>query len=86
MRCGWSWHRGALRSRWSNPGCDSVANLATGHDVGHAYARWSCTESLALYAQPLRRMREVMAGAAARAIPADAVAQVVARALTASRP
>lgn len=43
-------------------------------------------ESLALYAQPLRRMQEVMAGAAARAIPADAVAQVVARALTASRP
>ena len=43
-------------------------------------------ESLALYAQPLGRMQEVMAGAAARAIPADAVARTVARALTASRP
>lgn len=43
-------------------------------------------ESLALYAQPLSRLHEVMAGAAARAIPADAVAEVVARALTASRP
>lgn len=43
-------------------------------------------ESLALYAQPLSRMQEVMAGAAARAIPADAVAKVVARALTVSRP
>ncbi|MBS0169939.1 MAG: SDR family oxidoreductase [Nitrospira sp.] len=43
-------------------------------------------ESLALYAQPLSRLQEVMAGAAARAIPADAVAAVVARALTASRP
>lgn len=43
-------------------------------------------ESLALYAQPLGRMQKVIAGAAARAIPADAVARTVARALTASRP
>lgn len=43
-------------------------------------------ELLALYAQPLGRMQEVIAGAAARAIPADAVAHVVARALTVSRP
>lgn len=43
-------------------------------------------ESLALYAQPLGRMQKVIAGAAARAIPADEVARTVARALTASRP
>jgi len=43
-------------------------------------------ESLALYAQPLSRMQQVIAGAAARAIPADAVARTVARALTSSRP
>ncbi|HNE32276.1 MAG TPA: SDR family oxidoreductase [Nitrospira sp.] len=43
-------------------------------------------ESLALYAQPLARMQDVMAGAAARAIPAEAVAQVVARALTVPSP
>lgn len=43
-------------------------------------------ESLALYAQPLARMQKVIAGAAARAIPADVVARTVARALTASRP
>ncbi len=43
-------------------------------------------DSLALYAQPLSRMQEVMAAAAARAIPAKAVACVVARALTASAP
>lgn len=43
-------------------------------------------ESLALYAQPLSRMQEVMNGAAARAIPAEAVARVLARAMTASRP
>jgi NAD(P)-dependent dehydrogenase (short-subunit alcohol dehydrogenase family) len=43
-------------------------------------------ESLALYAHPLSRMQEVMAGAAARAIPADAVARVVAHALTVSCP
>ncbi|MBA5870415.1 MAG: SDR family NAD(P)-dependent oxidoreductase [Nitrospira sp. CR2.1] len=43
-------------------------------------------ESLALYAQPLDRMQKVIAGAAARAIPADVVARTVARALTASRP
>ena len=43
-------------------------------------------ESLALYAQPLSRMQEVMAGAAARAIPADEVARVVARALTVACP
>lgn len=43
-------------------------------------------EALALYAQPLSRLHEVMAGAAARAIPADVVADVVARALLASRP
>lgn len=43
-------------------------------------------ESLALYEQPLARMQEVMAAAAARAIPAEAVARVVARALTASGP
>lgn len=43
-------------------------------------------ESLALYAQPLARMQDVMAGAAARAIPAEAVAHVVARALTVSSP
>ncbi len=43
-------------------------------------------ESLALYAQPLSRMQEVMNGAAARAVPAEAVARVLARAMTASRP
>jgi len=43
-------------------------------------------ESLALYAQPLDRMQKVIAGAAARAIPADVVARTVAHALTASRP
>lgn len=43
-------------------------------------------ESLALYAQPLARMQDVMAGAAARAIPAEAVARVVARALTVPSP
>ncbi|HNI18701.1 MAG TPA: SDR family oxidoreductase, partial [Nitrospira sp.] len=43
-------------------------------------------ESLALYAQSLARMQDVMAGAAARAIPAEAVAQVVARALTVPSP
>ncbi len=43
-------------------------------------------EALALYAEPLGRMQKVIAGAAARAIPADAVAHIVARALTASRP
>lgn len=43
-------------------------------------------EALALYAQPLSRLHEVMAGAAARAIPADVVADVVARALLASCP
>ena len=43
-------------------------------------------DSLALYAQPLARMQEVMAAAAARAIPAEAVALAVARALTASHP
>jgi len=43
-------------------------------------------ESLALYAHPLSRMQEVIAGAAARAIPAEAVARVVARALTVQRP
>lgn len=43
-------------------------------------------QSLALYAEPLARMQEVMAGAAARAIPAEAVAQVVAQALTVPRP
>lgn len=43
-------------------------------------------EALALYAEPLGRMQKVIAGAAARAIPADAVAHTVARALTASRP
>jgi NAD(P)-dependent dehydrogenase (short-subunit alcohol dehydrogenase family) len=43
-------------------------------------------ESLALYAQPLSRMQAVIARAAARAIPAEAVARVVARALTVPRP
>lgn len=43
-------------------------------------------ESLALYAQSLARMQDVMAGAAARAIPAEAVARVVARALTVPSP
>lgn len=43
-------------------------------------------ESLALYAHPLSRMQDVMAAASARAIPAEAVARVVARALTASSP
>ncbi len=43
-------------------------------------------EALALYAQPLSRLHEVMAGAAARAIPADVVADVVARAILASCP
>ncbi len=43
-------------------------------------------ESLALYAHPLSRMQEVMAAAAARAIPAEVVARVVADALTAPRP
>lgn len=43
-------------------------------------------ESLALYAHPLSRMHDVMAAASARAIPAEAVARVVARALTASSP
>ena len=43
-------------------------------------------ESLALYAHPLSRMQDVMAAASARAIPAEVVARVVARALTASSP
>ncbi len=43
-------------------------------------------ESLALYVHPLARMQDVMAAASARAIPAEAVARVVARALTASSP
>ncbi len=43
-------------------------------------------EALALYAHPLSRMQEVMAAASARAIPAEAVAQVVARALTVPSP
>lgn len=43
-------------------------------------------EALALYAQPLSRMQEVMAAAAARAIPAEVVARVVADALIAARP
>ena len=43
-------------------------------------------EALALYAQPLSRMQEVMAAAAARAIPAEVVARVVAVALTVARP
>lgn len=43
-------------------------------------------ESLALYAQALSRMQDVMAEAAARAIPAEAVARVVARALTVTSP
>ena len=43
-------------------------------------------ESLALYVHPLARMQDVMAAACARAIPAEAVARVVARALTASSP
>ena len=43
-------------------------------------------EALALYAQPLSRMQEVMAAASARAIPAEAVARAVARALTVPSP
>ena len=43
-------------------------------------------EALALYAQPLSRMQEVMAAAAARAIPPEVVARVVAEALTVARP
>ena len=43
-------------------------------------------ESLARYAHLLSRMQDVMQKAAARAIPAEAVARVVADALTASRP
>lgn len=43
-------------------------------------------ESFSLYAHQLARMQEVMTGAAARAIPAEIVARVVAEALTASRP
>jgi NAD(P)-dependent dehydrogenase (short-subunit alcohol dehydrogenase family) len=43
-------------------------------------------ELVALYAQPLARMQEVITGAAARAIPAEVVARAVAHALTASRP
>lgn len=43
-------------------------------------------ESLARYAHLVSRMQDVMQKAAARAIPAEAVARVVADALTASRP
>lgn len=43
-------------------------------------------ESLARYAHLLSRMQDVMQKAAARAIPAEAVARVVADVLTASRP
>ncbi len=43
-------------------------------------------ELLRLYEAPIARMRDVMARAAARAIPADVVAQAVTHALTASRP
>lgn len=43
-------------------------------------------ESLARYAHLLSRMQDVMQKAAARAIPAETVARVVADALTASRP
>lgn len=43
-------------------------------------------ELFRLYEQPLSRMQNVIARAAARAIPAEVVARVVAQALTASRP
>ncbi len=43
-------------------------------------------EALALYAKPLSRMQDVMAAASARAIPAEAVARVVARALSVPSP
>ncbi len=54
--------------------------------IAEGVARAADPQRVALYREPLDRMRGVIQKAAARAIPAEEVARVVAHALTARRP
>ncbi len=68
------------------PGAIATPIWARSATTADDLTRAADPKTLALYQEPLARMREVVRKAAARAIPAEEVAKVVAQALMARRP